>query len=59
MEINGQVGWSYIIQYSDDLDAPVNWINAEEIKLTNAHQVWIDLQSTNKTMRYYRAVTKP
>jgi len=55
--LQGFPGGSYDIQYQDRLGAS-NWSTIATVTLTNAEQLWIDVESTNAPRRFYRAVGK-
>jgi hypothetical protein len=53
VSISGQVGWSYTIQFSDDMK---NWKTLQVLTLTENPQIYIDWGSLGKTQRFYRTV---
>lgn len=56
--IEGEVGRTYGIQYSTDLDAAA-WRGLINVTLTSAKQIWFDSQSASEFRRFYRVVAGP
>lgn len=59
IEINGQVGASYRIEYRGAFDATTNWTMLSEVILPTSPYLYIDQTSPSATIRFYRAVLNP
>ena len=54
--VQGQVGQSYTVQYTDTLSQTNSWQSLATVTLTNSTQYVIDVSSAGKPNRYYRAI---
>jgi hypothetical protein len=55
--IEGDVGSTYGIQYSNDFDA--TWRGVANITLNLPRQIWFDPQAASQPRRFYRVLPKP
>lgn len=56
LSIAGVAGRTYTLQWQSDLDPTNQWSDLATLTLTNAAQLWFDLESPKSTRRYYRIV---
>ena len=59
IEITGNVGRSYNIEYTDDLASTNTWKPLSMIQLPSSPYLWFDVASPNISKRVYRAVFAP
>ena len=59
LTIDGEVGASYRIEYSDALDIATNWLKLADVILPSTPYLFIDQTSPGASSRFYRAVLNP
>ena len=59
LTIDGEVGASYRIEYSNALEIATNWLKLADVILPNTPYLFIDQTSPGASSRFYRAVLNP
>lgn len=59
LNVTGTVGWTYRIEYKENLLPTVPWTYLTNIVLSQSPYLWIDVGSTNAPRRFYQAVWAP
>jgi len=60
LTIFGTTGRTYRVEYSDDINGPVNWTTLTNITLQASPQLWVDAsQPATGSKRFYRVLLEP
>lgn len=54
--VAGQVGQTFRIDYANVVAGQTNWLNLTNVTLTNAAQIFVDLNSPGNAQRFYRVL---